>query len=361
MGKIEAKGGEYVSKAIKDEDPNIRIVGLRLARQLKLDVIPIVDKLCKDESPQVRRECAIALRHHKDNDAAVFWSILASQHHAGDRWYLEALGIGADKQWDRYLNVWVGEIFENFNTPAGREIIWRSRATQTPELLTKLILDSKTPTEELPRYFRALDFLPAPVMKDTALQIAFANLEGDAERKTLITREAFDRLKGVDITSDPKAKAKLNELLSLADEKSLVELVGKFNVKEKYPDLLALAMTKPDEQTGVEAIRTLLAKNQMDLVTKAVNGEDAQKAEGAVTALGNAGDKKAEDFLWTLIDDKQKPVGLRRAAVTAAAKSQQTPRNSPSSQPMGIWTRTSKTPPPPPCTPPNGPRSKPKR
>jgi putative heme-binding domain-containing protein len=189
--------------------------------------------------------------------------------------------------------------------------------------LTKLILDPQTPSEELPRYFRALDFLPAAVMKDTALQIAFANLEGDAERKTFITREAFDRMKGVDINSDPKAKAKLDEVLKQADEKTFVDLVGKFNVKEKYPDLLALATAKPDEQIGVEAIRTLLAKDQMDLVVKVVKGDDAPKSEAAVRALGNAGDKKAETFLWTLIDDEQQSVGLRRAAVTAVAKSQQ--------------------------------------
>lgn len=323
LGKIESKGGEYVANAIADDDPNIRIVGLRLVRQLKQDVIPIVEKLVKDSSPQVRRECAIALRHNKAKNADILWSMLAEQHKAGDRWSLEALGIGADQQWDRFLSAWMGENFENINTPAGREIIWRSRGTQTPELLTKLILDPKTPSEELPRYFRALDFLAPPVMKDTALQIAFADLQGDADRNAFITREAFDRLKGVDITSDPKAKAKLNEVLNQADEKEFVELVGKFSVKEKYPDLLALAVTKPDEQTGVEAIRTLLSKNQLDLVTKAANDQDAQKAEAAIKALGNAGDKKAEDYLWTVIDDKQKSVGLRRAAVTAAAKSQQ--------------------------------------
>lgn len=41
----------------------LRIVGLRAARQLKMDVIPLMRRLVTDPSPQVRRECALALRH----------------------------------------------------------------------------------------------------------------------------------------------------------------------------------------------------------------------------------------------------------------------------------------------------------
>ncbi len=321
LGKIEGKGNDYVQKAITDEDPNIRIVGLRLARQLKLDFLPIVIKLASDKSPQVRRECAIAIRHSKSPDvAAAIWGGLASRHQAGDRWSLEALGIAADQQWDSHLKLWLRLVESDWNTPANREIVWRSRGSQTPELLTKLILDPKTPSEELPRYFRALDFLPD--VKDVVLQIAFADIEGDADRKTLITREAFDRLKGVNVNNDPKAQAKLKSVLDNSQgTPQFVELVGKFNIKDRYPELLALAQSKPDEQIGVEAMRTLLAKNQNALITKSLTDKDPQNAVKTVAALGNAGDKKAEDLLWTLIDQKQQPLAVRRAAVTGVARS----------------------------------------
>ncbi len=154
LGKIDGKGKEYIEKAIEDENPDIRIVGLRLARELKMDVIPVVGKLVKDQSPQVRRECAIALRHPKDPaPAAVQWATLAVQHQAGDRWYLEALGIGADKHWDEYMTIWKNHISQNWRSPAGREIVWRSRGSETPSLLAALILNPNTPAEELPRYF----------------------------------------------------------------------------------------------------------------------------------------------------------------------------------------------------------------
>ena len=194
--------------------------------------------------------------------------------------------------------------------------------SQTPEYLTKLILDPKTPADELPRYFRAMDLLQVPGVQESVLEIAFADVSGDAQRKNFITREAFERLKGVDVRKDPRTKAKLNAILD--DSKGtgqFVELVGKFNVMERYPDLLALAQSKPDEQLGVEAMRTLLAKNQTHLIVKAINEKEPLKAEQTIKALGNAGDKRSEDMLWKLIDDTEQLLAIRRAAVLAAGRS----------------------------------------
>jgi putative heme-binding domain-containing protein len=186
-----------------------------------------------------------------------------------------------------------------------------------------MILDPKTPAEELPRYFRAFDLLPSETTKPEILALAFADIKGDAERKNFITTEAFDRMKGVDINKDPKAKGMLIGILenSVGTEK-FVELVGKFSVSEMYLDLLKMAQAKPDEQLGVEAMRTLLSKNQMSLINQGVNNEDPVKSEATVKALGNASDKRAENLLWTLIDNAKTPLGIRRAAVTGAARSQ---------------------------------------
>lgn len=332
LGKIKGKGHEYAWKAAKDDDPNIRIVGLRLARQVDPErelLHVLILGLAKDESPQVRRECAIALRSLKlKNDVnrsynARLWNALATKHEAGDRWNLEALGIGAENNWDACLEKYL-ELADSprVTEKSRREIIWRSRATQTPSLLAEIILDPQTPAEELPRYFRALDLLQGLEVKEAVLSIAFADLQGDAGRKNFITTQAFERLKGVNIQNDPKAKAKLASVLDNSKgTEQFVELVGKFNVKDRYPELLAMAQAKPNEQLGVEAMRTLLAKNQTSLITKALNAEDPQTAEQTIQALGNAGDKQAEEMLWNLIEDTERPLALRRAAVTAAANS----------------------------------------
>src|SRR5439155_8067113 len=60
LTRIKGSEKKYLEQGLSDGNPDIRITGLRIARELKLDVIPFVKMLAKDPSPQVRRECAIA-------------------------------------------------------------------------------------------------------------------------------------------------------------------------------------------------------------------------------------------------------------------------------------------------------------
>ena len=168
LARIKGKEKKYVEDAIKDKEADIRITGLRIAKALKLDVIPCVKTLARDPSAQVRRECAIALRHNSSPEASKLWAQLASQHDGKDRWYLEALGIGADKQWDRFFDVWLAVAGDQWNTPAGRDIVWRSRSSKTPALLVKIINDKGLSAKERDHYFRSLDFIAGPE-KDAAL------------------------------------------------------------------------------------------------------------------------------------------------------------------------------------------------
>jgi putative membrane-bound dehydrogenase-like protein len=161
-------GKQNVYFGLRDSDPNLRITALRAARERQYDLIPYLSALIHDPSPQVRRECAIALRHSSSPEAPKLWAQLALQHDGKDRWYLEALGIGADKQWDKYLDAWLSEAGDGWNSPAGRDIVWRSRSRKTPALLVKIINDRNTSAAERPRYFRSLDFITGPE-KDAAL------------------------------------------------------------------------------------------------------------------------------------------------------------------------------------------------
>ncbi len=168
LARIKGKEEQYLNRAVEDTNPDIRITALRIARERKLDVIPLVKKLVRDSSPQVRRECAIALRHNPSSEAPKLWTILARQHDGQDRWYLEALGIGMDQQADQFFNAWLAAVGKEWNTPAGRDIVWRSRASKAPALLVKIITDKNTPADQRERYLRALDFIQGPE-RDAAL------------------------------------------------------------------------------------------------------------------------------------------------------------------------------------------------
>jgi putative membrane-bound dehydrogenase-like protein len=168
LARIKAKQTKYVREAIGDRDEDIRITGLRIARSLKLDVIPLLKQLADDSSAQVRRECAIALRHNPSNEAPKLWAALAQKHDGKDRWYLEALGIGADKQEDRFFSAWLAAVGDKWNNPAGRDIVWRSRSPKAAALLARIATSKETPETERARYVRALDYIKGPE-KDAAL------------------------------------------------------------------------------------------------------------------------------------------------------------------------------------------------
>ncbi|MEO7298245.1 MAG: PVC-type heme-binding CxxCH protein [Verrucomicrobiota bacterium] len=159
LARISGKEKKYVELALEDKDENLRITALRIARDLKLDLIPYLQKLVKDSSAQVRRECAIALHHNSSTAAPQLWAQLASQYDGKDRWYLEALGIGAHEQEDKFFQAWLDSVGENWNTPPGRDIVWRSRSKLAPAYLAKIIADPNTSDKERDKFFRALDFI----------------------------------------------------------------------------------------------------------------------------------------------------------------------------------------------------------
>jgi hypothetical protein len=169
LARIPGSEKKYVEQALKDGNSDIRITGLRIARALNMNVVPYVKMLVKDPSPQVRRECAIALRHNPASEAPKLWAQLAQQHDGKDRWYLEALGIGADQQWDRYFDAWLTAAGNQWDSPAGREIVWRSRSKKTPGLLVKIVTGKSVIETERARYLHSLDFIPKSPEKDAAL------------------------------------------------------------------------------------------------------------------------------------------------------------------------------------------------
>jgi hypothetical protein len=175
LARIPGRETHYVSEAIHDSDPDLRITGLRIARQLKLDLIPLVKSIAHDGSPQVRRECALSLRHNHSPEAPNLWAQLALQYDGHDHWYLEALGIGADRQWDPYLDAWLAAIGDHWDTGAGRDIVWRSRSKKTPGLLVKIIGDKALTAQDREHYFRSLDFITGPEKEAALLELLTAN------------------------------------------------------------------------------------------------------------------------------------------------------------------------------------------
>ena len=328
LGKIEGKGQHYVDVATSDKNSDIRILGLRLARQLKVDLIPVVKKLLEDESVAVRRECAIALRFIHTSDKARLWAQLAAQHDGIDRWYLEALGIGAGSDWDACIAT-LSASEEKFpeshrlSKSTALDLMWRSRGSRSAELLKNGIGRGLVADKDLPRMMRAFDFLSGET-KDAALfDLAFGyNARDDEQRTQFVNTEAVNRLEDFDITQKKGGVKALNKMLDKVEGTALfVTLVGKFSMADRYPAVLGLAVKHPDEQLGVDAIRSLLVKKQWELITKSLRSEKAEIGLATARALEVSGDGRAPGLLMPIINDQEAPTELRRAAARATAAS----------------------------------------
>ena len=169
LGKINGRGEHYVRLAAGDANPDIRVTALRLGVQVGVSLPTLIDRMAGDSSAKVRRECAVCLRLVKGPVKAQLWRKLAVTHEAGDRWLLEALGIAAADDWDACLEAWLEEVGKEWDNAAGREIVWRSRASRSAEFIAKILKDPGTAEGDRPGYFRALDFQPA-ARKQAALE-----------------------------------------------------------------------------------------------------------------------------------------------------------------------------------------------
>jgi putative membrane-bound dehydrogenase-like protein len=152
------EGRQWLNKALGDPNPDLRITALRAARQLGLPAADYVAAVLEDPSPAVRREAAIALRFDSSAQMPGYWAKLAAQHPAGDRWSLEALGIGSDLRAAECFAAYLALVSDRWDTAAGREIVWRTRAPQAAEYLVKLIEDPATTLPQAESYIRALEF-----------------------------------------------------------------------------------------------------------------------------------------------------------------------------------------------------------
>ena len=318
LGK-SASGAEaagVVETAMMSEHPDLRIVGLRLARQTEYDVMEAVSRLSSDKIARVRRECLVALKTVSSDKVASVWADLASQYDGEDRWYLEALGLAADGRWDACLAAWRKRTPQAEKTPAGRDILWRSRARDSASRLADIISDATTPVADLPRYLRALDFQAQAPRQAAALALITRDHGRDAGRANLVIREAIRRVGNLDLSENEAARLAIARVANRQKGTAgFVGLVGRFNLEDHYPELVAMAQADPNSQTGVDAARMLLVKRQAGLLRTQLLGKDEVRATALARALANASDARSVSVLGPLVDNGRVPLAVRRESV----------------------------------------------
>lgn len=317
LSKLDGKGEGYIQQGLKDDNKDIRITALRAARQIAPDITPYVKALVKDADPQVRREAILALHQSKSPEAPALWADLAGQYDGKDRWYLEALGIGADGQWDAFLAAYKQKNSNQFNSKAGRDIVWRSRTGAALPILAEAIKDQNTDSSSRLKYFRAFDFINDPAKE----KILLAFLEDNGPHKDQIVFTALNHLDASSVAKSAKAKEVLNATLqSLKGKQEFLDLVNRHKVKDQGETLLQMAVTNPDSSLGVEAVRALLATGGEAQLKKVLNSGDEKTASAAIKAVGKAGTKESSAMLKAIIVNPQMPMPVRETAVQVLAR-----------------------------------------
>lgn len=312
LGQIKGKEATYIQRALKDADPEIRVVGLRLADLTKSDPLAIIQQIAKDKSPRVRAEAAVALRHHNTPAAAKAWATLSGQHDGKDRWYLEALGIGAAGKWDA---CWEALQADELAPAVLNDLIWRSRGTSTPGRLADLIERAPAGTN-LDRYLRAFDFQPESSNKKQALRAIALKLDVPAP----IALEAMKRTDIASVTLSEGARHQVAKRFTEGKpDATTFQVIKTLKLTETAPWLLNIAGDTKNPHR-VTALLTLLELNQQKVVTAALT---QSKDSNLASTIAQAQHPQATSLLLAHITGHTVRMQVRKAAARELAARKQ--------------------------------------
>ncbi len=294
--KIPTKASTYIDQALADKEPEIRMQGIRMARYMASDQLTdYVAKVVNDPSPQVRREAAIALKYVGTPAAAKLWADLAGQHQAGDRWELEALGIGAEQFPDLYFDAWKSKVGDNWDSPSGAEIVWRVNAKATVPLLVDLVKDRSVPPEKLPSYFRAFHFKENP--EKNGMLLSLLTLKHPQSKS--IQAYTVGQLDGEFVNSSSKNIRAVKKVLpTIEGTPEWLMAVKKLQIKGQEKPLFQLVVGDADVELRKEAAAMLFTIGGGKLVADYFRSDaaDASKLQ-LMDILGSVNDQAAIDFL----------------------------------------------------------------
>ncbi len=283
----------YLDTALLSQDEAIKMAGIRIARSLgSKETLHALDLLIEGKaSDQVWRECAIALKNLDQKSMLPYWLTLASRYTHSDRWFLEALGIAGDGQWDEIMAAWLKTNKDPMGTEAQKDIVWRSRSKYSLPYLAQQVNSSDHPTKERMKYLRAIDFNPSSDKNKTLLSILASNQD------SVIAGLIVKTLDPIVIQQDIDAMHVVKTWLDKTQGSAYLDLVEKFKPKSETARLKALLTQTSDDQLRTRVARSLININSFKLYTQDFNSADAQGKILMIKAIGPIGSNETLAFL----------------------------------------------------------------
>ena len=135
--------------------------------------------------------------------------------------------------------------------------------------------------------------------------------------------EALTRIEITNLEERPAVKAAVARVLEKTrGTPNFAKLVRHFKLTNENSGLIEVAINHPDDESGVEAMRLVLAGHDLSPIDQALQTTNLANAVRLVKALGNAREKQIVPMLAPLVGDEQRNIEIRRAAVQALAQTQ---------------------------------------
>ena len=306
-----SRSNEFIRKAFDQANPNLKAMAIRAAKQKPFtEWSALAAMAAKDQHASVRRELAIALRHLSGDEVNKLWASLAMRHGGLDRWYLEALGIGADGNWEERLAAYFELKPESSKGYA--QVIWRARTEKALPALIELIATTKSPA-----YFRAIDFMPGE-QKSAAL---FTLITGKFTDDLAAQLETVRHIKPNYFSANPEAKTVLSNLLKQIEGKQYLELVDYYQLKEESQRVLLMIISGTEPTKSGQVLYNLPGGSEL-IRTKFFAAKEIEQL-AIIESLRYQGKKESAQLLFEAISNSKlsKNVQMQAARVIGNSSS----------------------------------------
>jgi putative heme-binding domain-containing protein len=324
LGKLVGNGNQAVASALSDQDPDVRCMGVRLARQLRMSPAEYFPKVLADSSPPVRRELAIALRQDQSSDMSQLWASLAAGYDGGDRWMVEALGIGADMRWDDCFKAYA-ERMASQNLQPHPDIAWRARTQEALPYLIQHLQRDDLATQEIARLLRSLDFQPKSESMlnevKTALAALMQNKEMSQGQRLLAVELLMIEPQAQSAVDSGRFETLLQTELQSASRSRKLEILTKLDVPGKNELLIEMSSHNPVDSASVAAAAQVLQAHKTDAVIDILKSLEPNRQTVLIQAIAAGSPKVVNPFLQQAAKNDSLDASIRIAAAKGLARS----------------------------------------
>ncbi len=319
LGKLPMAGPDYVQKALKDKNEDIRITAIRLATELGLPFDKFIPLLIQDPSPQVRRALAISLTSLDHEEKGTWWASLADQYDGQDPWYLEALGISASHNWDDCFDFWYHN-HPDLNKKVNQDIIWRARAEKAFPLKAMIIQDPSSDSLGILRFFRSLDFQPQENKNEVLLSL----IDTEHPLNDLIVSLVIQHIDPEQVAMSPILLTAIQQTLEEVEgTQDYVTIINRYDLDSHRNDLLDLAIRQGPTDLGINAMKVLVENPSIqgiDLIKRHIS-ENGPTGETIMKLLAPISTRNSLTLIRETILAPGISLNIKRAGIQALGQS----------------------------------------